>query len=225
MRMAELSRRSGVPTGTIKYYLREGLLPAGHATAPNQAEYDQQHLDRLSLVRALREAAGLPIATIARVFAAMDSHQEDAPPRYLSIAIGALSEPLTVPEGQAEEYGHAEEQVADLLEMLGWDVDPDSPGHDDLVRALVGVHEFLPGLITDTKQFLPYGRVVRSLADVEIPDTYDPAVDRADVLRFSVLGTVLFEPVLLALRRLAHTDRIRHTAASMRRRSATVGRR
>ena len=91
MRMAELSRRSGVPTGTIKYYLREGLVPPGEATAPNQAEYGQQHLDRLDLIRALREAAGLPIATIARVFAAMDRHQEDTPPEYLSIAGGALS--------------------------------------------------------------------------------------------------------------------------------------
>ena len=219
MRMAELSRRSGVPAGTIKYYLREGLVPAGQATAPNQADYDQQHLDRLSLIRALREAAGLPIATIARVFAAMDAHEEDAPPEYLSIAIGALSEPLDVPEHEAEKYGHAQAQVAGLLDLLGWDVDPDSPGHDDLVRALVGVHDFLPGLITDTEQLAPYGRAVRSLADIEIPETYDPAVNRAAVLRFSVLGTVLFEPVLLALRRLAHTDRIRHTAASRRRRS------
>ena len=218
MRMAELSRRSGVPTGTIKYYLREGLVPPGEATAPNQAEYGRQHIDRLDLIRALREAAGLPIATIARVFAAMDRHQEDTPPEYLSIAVGALSEPLAVPEDQIEDYTRAEEQVAELLHLLGWNVDHDSPGHDDLVRAMVGVHRFLPGLITDTKQLLPYGRTVRSLADVEIPETYDPAVDRAAVLRFSVLGTVLFEPVLLALRKLAHTDRIRHTAAWRRRR-------
>ena len=218
MRMAELSRRSGVPTGTIKYYLREGLVPPGEATAPNQAEYGQQHLDRLDLIRALREAAGLPIATIARVFAAMDGHQADAPPEYLSIAVGALSEPLAVPKDQREAYAQAQAQVAELLDLLGWNVDPDSPGHDDLIRAMVGVHRFLPGLITDTKQLLPYGRTVRSLADVEIPETYDPAVDPAAVLRFSVLGTVLFEPVLLALRKLAHTDRIRRTAAWRRRR-------
>src|SRR2546430_1153453 len=30
MRMGELSRRSGVSVPTIKYYLREGLLPAGN---------------------------------------------------------------------------------------------------------------------------------------------------------------------------------------------------
>ncbi|CAA9255206.1 MAG: hypothetical protein AVDCRST_MAG76-2508 [uncultured Acidimicrobiales bacterium] len=218
MRMAELSRLSGVPTGTIKYYLREGLLPSGQATAPNQAEYGQAQLDRLALIRALREAAALPIATIGRVLAAMDAYQENTQADYLSIAIRALSEPLTIPEHDVERYARAEVQVAELLDILGWDVDPDSAGRDDLVRALVGIHKFVPGLITDPEQLLPYGRAVRSLADVEIPESYDPATDRAAVLHFSVLGTVLFEPVLLALRKLAHVDRIRHTSAWSRRR-------
>ena len=218
MRMAELSRRSGVPTGTIKYYLRAGLLPPGQPTAPNQAEYDQQHLDRLDLIRALREAAGLSIAAISRVFAAMDAYQQDTSADYLSIAVRALTEPLEIPDDEVTEYALAQAQVAELLDTLGWDVDPDSAGRDDLARALVGIHKFAPGVITDPKQLLPYGRAVRSLADVEIPETYDPAVDRTAVLRFSVLGTVLFEPVLLALRKLAHIDRIRHTPAWNRRR-------
>ena len=42
--MGELSRRSGVPIPTIKFYLREGLLPPGVATAANQADYDEEHL-------------------------------------------------------------------------------------------------------------------------------------------------------------------------------------
>lgn len=218
MRMAELSRHSGVPTGTIKYYLREGLVPPGESTAPNQAEYGREHLDRLALIRALREAAGLPIATINRVFTAMDGYRGGSPADYLSIAVGALSEPAVIPDDEADEYAGAEVQVAELVDLLGWDVDPGSSGWNDLVRALVGVHRFLPGVITDTRQLLPYGTAVRGLAEVEIPDTYDPAVDPAAVLRFSVLGTVLFEPVLLALRRLAHIDRIRHTPGWNRRR-------
>jgi len=218
MRMAELSRRSGVPTATIKYYLREGLLPQGETTAPNQADYDERHLERLSLIRALREVADLPIATIGRAFAAMDGYRGDTAPEYLSIAIGALSEPLDVPDGEAGQYQRAEEEVAQLLELLGWDVDLDSPGRDDLVRSLVGVHRFLPDLIADPRQLVPYGKAVRTLADIEIPDSYDPAADPAAILRFSVLGTVLFEPVLLALRRLAHTDRIRSTQATRTRR-------
>ncbi|WP_079051275.1 MerR family DNA-binding transcriptional regulator [Streptomyces curacoi] len=37
MKISELSRRSGVSIPTIKYYLRDGLLPHGQATATNQA--------------------------------------------------------------------------------------------------------------------------------------------------------------------------------------------
>ena len=46
MRMSELSRLSGVSVTTIKYYLREGLLPAGRQLSATQAEYDGSHLRR-----------------------------------------------------------------------------------------------------------------------------------------------------------------------------------
>src|SRR5215207_6724902 len=81
VRISELSQRSGVAVATIKYYLREGLLPPGASTAPNQAQYDEQHLTHLHLIRALREGAGLSIATLARVFEAMWSHQASERPR------------------------------------------------------------------------------------------------------------------------------------------------
>ena len=47
---------------------------------------------------------------------------------YLSIAGGALSEPLAVPEDQIDAYARAQDQVGELLDLLGWNVDPDSPG-------------------------------------------------------------------------------------------------
>jgi len=37
MRIGELSRRSGVPVPSIKYYVREGLLPAGERTRPTRS--------------------------------------------------------------------------------------------------------------------------------------------------------------------------------------------
>ena len=39
MRLAELSRRSGASRSTVKFYIREGLLPAGNPQARNQATY------------------------------------------------------------------------------------------------------------------------------------------------------------------------------------------
>src|SRR5690349_21241439 len=66
-RIGELSRRSGVAVGTIKYYLREGLVPVGQPTAKTQALYGGIHLRRLRLVRVLAEVGGLSIAQIRQV--------------------------------------------------------------------------------------------------------------------------------------------------------------
>ena len=47
MRISDLSRASGVTIPTIKFYLREGLLPSGDRTARNQATYEAAHVRRL----------------------------------------------------------------------------------------------------------------------------------------------------------------------------------
>lgn len=211
MRISELSRESGVPVGTIKYYIREGLLPAGERTAQTQAEYGPSHLARLELIRALREGADLSIATLARVFDAMSTGRQAGRPRFLSVAIDALSDPVEIPEGEEDEYVRAGAQVDRLLdEALGWDTDADSPGRADLARALVHIHRYLPGLVEDpAADMIPHAEAMRGLADRAIPDSYDPEADPEGALRYAVLGTALFEPVLLALRKLAHVDRIR----------------
>ena len=207
MRIKELSERSGVSVATIKYYLREGLLEPGEATAANQADYDERHLDRLLLIRALREGGNLSIAALRNVFEAMARYRQGRP-EYLAIAVRSLT------DGGEGDAGDPDSRalVDGLVERLGWDVDPDSPGREDLVRAVGAVQRFLPGLVTSPRALVPHALAVRGLADVEIPDSYDPARDPAATLRFAVLGTVLFEPVILALRKLAHVDRQRSLA-------------
>lgn len=214
MRIAELSRRSGVPVATIKYYVREGLLRPGRPTAVNQALYDEEHLARIELIRALREGADLSIATISRVLTTMDEYRAGERPDHLSAAVRALSEPVSIADHEREAFDDAVQDVSTLIADLHWNVDADSPGRDDLANALVSVRRHLPGVARDHRALLPYATAVRRLADVEIPERFDAAVDPAAGLRFSVLGTVLFEPVLLALRKLAHVDRIRRLPAS-----------
>lgn len=67
MRMAELARESGVSRETIHYYLREGLLPRPVKGGKTVAYYDESHLERLALIRRLREEKYLPLAVIRRV--------------------------------------------------------------------------------------------------------------------------------------------------------------
>lgn len=57
---------------TIKFYVREGLLPAGELTSPNQASYGEAHVQRLRLIRALLDVGGLSVASIREVIVAVD---------------------------------------------------------------------------------------------------------------------------------------------------------
>ena len=72
MKISELSRLSGVSVASIKYYVREGLLPAGTATSSNQATYDDTHARRLRLIRALIDIGGLSIGQVRATLAAVD---------------------------------------------------------------------------------------------------------------------------------------------------------
>lgn len=73
MRISALSARTEVPIGTIKYYLREGLLAPGRQTSRTTAEYDESHVERIRLVRALTDAGGLGIAAVRRIVEVLDA--------------------------------------------------------------------------------------------------------------------------------------------------------
>ena len=67
MRISELAEVTGVPVPTIKYYLREGLLPPGRKVSDRLSEYDEQHARRLGLLRILRVIGDLPVEKLRAV--------------------------------------------------------------------------------------------------------------------------------------------------------------
>lgn len=67
MKMAELERRSGVGRETIRYYIREGLLPEPERRARNVAVYGDVHAQRLKTIKRLQEERFLPLEVIRRV--------------------------------------------------------------------------------------------------------------------------------------------------------------
>lgn len=64
--IGELSRRSGVPVKTLRFYSDEGLLPPVARSSTRYRLYGEDSLVRLELIRALRDA-GLAIDAIKRV--------------------------------------------------------------------------------------------------------------------------------------------------------------
>jgi DNA-binding transcriptional MerR regulator len=77
MRISELARESGISRETIHYYLREGLLPPPVKTGRTAALYDQAHLERLRLIRRLRDEKYLPVAVIRELLAAAGERTRD----------------------------------------------------------------------------------------------------------------------------------------------------
>ncbi len=64
MRMRELEQRSGVGRETIRFYIREGLLPEPARAARNSASYSEAHVERLGIIKRLQEERFLPLAVI-----------------------------------------------------------------------------------------------------------------------------------------------------------------
>ncbi|WP_374387922.1 MerR family transcriptional regulator [Sandaracinobacter sp.] len=69
MRMRELERASGVSRETIRFYIREGLLPEPDRTHRNSATYSDEHLARLLTIRRLKDERFLPLSVIRSLFA------------------------------------------------------------------------------------------------------------------------------------------------------------
>ena len=67
LKMAELAEQSGVSAGTIKHYLREGLLPEPVRTSRNMAYYPPEFVERIRLIKRLQEDRFMPLRLIKGV--------------------------------------------------------------------------------------------------------------------------------------------------------------
>ena len=65
--MGELAEASGVSAGTIKHYLREGLLPEPVKTSRNMAYYPPEFVERIRLIKQLQEERFMPLKAIKHV--------------------------------------------------------------------------------------------------------------------------------------------------------------
>ncbi|MDA0365404.1 MAG: MerR family transcriptional regulator [Chloroflexi bacterium] len=220
MRISELSRRSGVPISSIKFYIREQLLPSGERHGPNQANYDERHLERLDLIRALREVGGLSVEVTRLVLQSIDGPGSEAHP--LDLALEAIYARNTSPDDEvSEEYRLAEAEVRAFLATLEWTVDDDKNVHErELVNALVKIRRFA-WADHPAAALAPYARLAWEMAEFEFAeigggiDVDAMGAGRPEAVKTAVLGTVLFEPIVLALRRQAHRARTIRQLRSM----------
>ncbi|MFE3856793.1 MerR family transcriptional regulator [Streptomyces griseorubiginosus] len=213
MRISELSRRSGVSVATIKYYRREGLLPEGRALNPTTVEYDEEHVRRLRLIRSLIQLGGLSVARAREVLEAVEQPLDAF--ETLAVVHHALPVPSAEAVGEGEggggdgnageevAAGAAAERVEALIASMGWQISDASPHRPALAESLAALSRLGADYAAD--DLVPYARLATSTADLDFAQL-EGIEDQVTLAERAVVLSVLFEPVVRLLRRLAQED-------------------
>jgi DNA-binding transcriptional MerR regulator len=162
LKMSELAERSGVSAGTIRYYLREGLLGSGRdivRTSRNMAYYPPQYVERIELIKRLQEERFMPLRVIRgalkedpeRVRALIEL--ED---RILERArVSAADDSRASRKAIQERYGVPRNVLARLAEIGV--LTPNQRGYDkDDVKIIEAIASFRAGGYDETLGFTVY---------------------------------------------------------------------
>jgi DNA-binding transcriptional MerR regulator len=192
--MSELAARTHVPVPTIKYYLREGVLMPGRTVSATRAHYDELHIRRIALIRAL-SARGLSMVQVKSIVGLIDE-----PGESLFATLGAATAAV-LPSAEAASDGDWPRARA-ALAALDCVVPDNLPAIAQLEHALADAEA--AGLPMTEDRLRAYAPHVRAIAAYDIEQM--PAAPAAAAIEYAVLGTVLYEPILAALRRVAHAE-------------------
>lgn len=204
MRMAALSERSGIPVATVKYYLREGLLHAGERTSRTQTEYDDTHVRRLGMIRALIDVGGLTVAHTAEVIAAME---DEAAPigEVLSTAQRSVSRFAATTTPLSRE--HARADLERVIDARGWQVSADNPGRAAATDVLATFDHL--GGPDYTALVQAAAEAADLVAETDLQTVLATTGGREEMVETVVVGTVLGDVLMIALRRMAQEHHAR----------------
>jgi DNA-binding transcriptional MerR regulator len=151
LKMSELADASGVSAGTIKHYLREGLLGDEDGivrTSRNMAWYPPEYVERIRLIKRLQEERFLPLRLIKDALA-------ERPPR--------------TPRSEVDLPANVLDRLAELGVLT-----PDEEGYDpDDVAVITAIVRFRAGGYDEALGFtvydtLRYRDALRPLVENEV---------------------------------------------------------
>jgi DNA-binding transcriptional MerR regulator len=190
LKMSELAEASGVSAGTIKHYLREGLLGGANEvvrTSRNMAYYPPEYVDRIRLIQRLQEERFMPLRLIRDVLEEDPDRARaliDAEDRILERAL-QRREGERVSAAEVRRRYDLPQNVLDRLEELAV-LTPTSRGYDaddvQIIEAMVrfragGYDEALGFTVYDT---LRYREALQPLVEEEVRTLLDRLAGEVD---------------------------------------------
>jgi DNA-binding transcriptional MerR regulator len=200
--VSDLSEKSRTPISSIKFYAREGLLPQADLQAPHRAYYDEEHVRRLRLIQALRQVAGLPLDRVRKLCRAIDHARQETTAKVVARVIDAVARREVTRAVTMSELRDARREVLAMLHERSVSVRPGARAVTELAAALVCLRKTIEaGISADA--FVPYLDAMCALAERDVEVNRHLVKDATSAAYGATLGTVLWEPVLLLLRRIA----------------------
>jgi DNA-binding transcriptional MerR regulator len=184
LKISELAERSGVSAGTIKHYLREGLLGDGEdvvRTSRNMAYYPPDYVERIRLIKRLQEERFMPLRVIKGVMeddpdrAAALVEMED---RIIERALAARREGARMSVAEAARRYDVPRNVLDRLQELEI-LTPSTKGYDaDDVQIVEAISRFRAGGYDEALGFtvfdtLRYREALAPLVEEEVRTLLD----------------------------------------------------
>lgn len=196
MRISELAESSGVSVATIKYYLREGLLPPGEKVTERLADYGERHVRRLGLLRVLREVGGIGVEALRGLVDAIADRSTSVHEMF-----GEACDALAQAAGRRTDHPESLGLADRLIERAGWTgVRPDAPERERLAEVLDVLGPL--SLPSDPDSLACHLELADSIAEFEV-GFLDPGQERDTLMEQMVVGQVVYGELLLSLRRLA----------------------
>jgi DNA-binding transcriptional MerR regulator len=205
LKMSELAARSGVSAGTIKHYLREGLLGSPEdvlRTSRNMAYYPAEFVERVRLIKRLQEERFMPLRVI-RDLVADDPDRAarliELEDRILERAIAA-GESGRVSRATVRATYSMPANVLARLEELGI-LTPDGPGYDaDDVAIIEAISRFRAGGYEEAIGFtvydtLRYREALEPLVEEEVRALLDRLAGEVEVERAMEIVAAGVEPL------------------------------
>ena len=184
LKISELAERSDVSVGTIKHYLREGLLPEPVKTSRNMSYYPEDFVERIRLIKQLQEERFMPLRVIKSM---LDDEPERAralvelEDRILEHALKG-EEQTRVPAAEIRARYDVPKEVLDRLAELGV-LTPSSRGYSASdVRIIEAISRFRAGGYDERIGFTVYDTVRYKRALEEL------VKEEADVLTQRLAG-------------------------------------
>jgi len=202
LKMSELAEQSGVSAGTIKHYLREGLLPEPVRTSRNMAYYPPEFVERIRLIKRLQEDRFMPLRLIKGV---IDEDPERAhalielEDRILQRA-AAAQEQGRVSRAEVRRRYEVPDNVLERLEDLEI-LSPNSRGYDpDEVKIIEAISRFRAGGYDERIGFTVYDAVryreaLQPLVEEEVGVLLERLVGEVDVDRAEEIIAAGTEPL------------------------------